>query len=293
MPTTEPTQPEFDTKISDAGTPQTPQTQYDQYQLPGSTMEQAGGLLSAQYRPATEGPTTRNVQEQDTASGQMSRIMDKQSDLMRDAQARAKGDMASRGLLNTSMTAGEVQRGMMDAAMDLAKHDASTYLKQGLQNQDVMNMFSRDRNALAQDLAAGQFEADIGEFAKDAALRRDISLDIAKTGNQIKIDSARAMDRLRESLQDYKESLGKAEYDAWVASGAEEALQKSGLDGKYIDAYTKVMISDDMTNSEKQIRLEELDAMFSDLYEAIGYDFNYMQDYSTGYLAVSDAVMSV
>lgn len=313
--------PEYDQKTYQSAV--TPQSNTA---LENSTMKAAGGLLSEQYRPETQGAVTRNVQGEDTSAGQMSKIMDSQSDLMRDARTRAAETMNSRGLLNTSMAVGQTQRDMMDAAMEMAKHDASTYLKQGLENQVAKNQEVQNANAYARDLAAGQFETDMGEFANEAALGRDmtksefdttqniredvaatdenireteaktgqdIRLDTAQANNQIRVDAQQSVNRMRESLQDYKESLGKAELDAWIASGAEEAMQKAALDGKYADAYSEVMNNEDMTNVEKEERLIEIDELFADLYDSMGYDFNYMQEYSTGYLAITDAVMSL
>lgn len=288
--------PEFRAGVKPAVTPQSTT------KLPGSTMEAAGGLLSEQYRPTTQGPVVRDIQSEDTASGQMSKIMDSQSDLMRDARRRAKGDMSSRGLLNTSMTAGAVQGGMMDAAQQLATHDASTYLKQGLENQAARNQEIQNQNAYNRDLSAGQFETDMGEYVSDATLERDLTkdrygttqdirLDDAQSGNRIRVNDATSLNRLNESLQDYMEGLGSQELEGWINSGAEEAIRKSALDGEYIDSYEAIMTNADMTNAEKQTRLNQLDKLFGDLYKGMGIDFGYMKDYSTGYLAVTEAVM--
>lgn len=270
--------------------------------LPGSTMQATGGLLSQQYTPTTKDAIERNVQNLDTSSGQMTKIMGAQSDLMRDAQARAKGQMSSRGLLNTSMTAGEVQRGMMDAAKELATHDASTYLKQGLENQAAQNQQISNENAYARDLAAGQFETDMGEYVADAALGRDIVKDTeattqdiryddASTDNDIRADLQASINNMNESAQDYRELLGEKEYDSWVEAGHQEAMQKAALDGKYMDAYDSIINNADMTDEEKEIRLDQIDELFAGVYEGIGIDFNYMPRYRTGYLAVTDAVM--
>lgn len=83
---------------------------------------------------------TRDVNpETDTVQGQLEKILNEDSPLMRRARAMALARMAGRGLLNSSLATTAGYAAMIDKALPIAQQDAQTYFKQGLTNQDYRN----------------------------------------------------------------------------------------------------------------------------------------------------------
>ena len=83
----------------------------------------------------------------DSVSGQLEKILSKDSPVMTRARAGAMQSANSRGLLNSSMAAGAGEAAVIDAALPIAQQDANTFSQQRLANQQVSN-------------AADQFGAD-------------------------------------------------------------------------------------------------------------------------------------
>ena len=70
--------------------------------------------------PATYNPVLGTVKPEDTVQGQLNQIIDPDSPLMRRAKAAALSNMASRGLLNSSLTDTAVVSAMIDRGLPIA-----------------------------------------------------------------------------------------------------------------------------------------------------------------------------
>lgn len=71
--------------------------------------------------------------------------------VVRQAADRAMQQMASRGLLNSSMAEQAAQEAAISKAIEIAGPDAQTYFAQGRANQDAANVFARDERGYTQD----------------------------------------------------------------------------------------------------------------------------------------------
>lgn len=75
----------------------------------------------------------------ETVQGQVSNVINKNSDVMKLASTRAKQGMAGRGLLNSSIAVQAGQAAVLDAALPIAQQDAATYTRNKEANQNAGN----------------------------------------------------------------------------------------------------------------------------------------------------------
>jgi hypothetical protein len=101
-------------------------------------------LISKQGLQAPQtGAVSRSVNaETDTVQGQLNGLLDKENPLMQRAYYKGLDQANSRGILNSSMSSEGAQAAMVDAALPIAKQDASTYYDQGKTNQAYSNQFN-------------------------------------------------------------------------------------------------------------------------------------------------------
>ena len=89
---------------------------------------------------STYDPTLREINaDTDTVQGQITGLLDSDSQYMTRARARGTNVANSRGLLNSSLAAGASEASAIDAALPTAQQDAGSYLQQGLANQSASN----------------------------------------------------------------------------------------------------------------------------------------------------------
>lgn len=88
----------------------------------------------------------------ETAAGQVDSILAQDSPLMQRARTLATQQMAQRGLVNSSMTAGAGVAAMIDRATPIAQQDAQTYSNRAMFNTDALNQSNQFNAAQANDL---------------------------------------------------------------------------------------------------------------------------------------------
>lgn len=82
---------------------------------------------------------TRDVQDNEKASFQLGQILDNNSPLMQRARTQGLQTAAQRGLLNSSMAAGESMNAMIDRATPLAQSDAGAFTQAAMDNMAARN----------------------------------------------------------------------------------------------------------------------------------------------------------
>lgn len=102
----------------------------------------------------------RQVDAKSTVAGQMTGLLDKNSDYMKRAETKGLQLANSRGLLNTDFAVSAAHGAAMDAALPIAQQDAQTYNNQSLTNQNFANQ-SNQLNAQAKNRAS-EFNASMG-----------------------------------------------------------------------------------------------------------------------------------
>jgi hypothetical protein len=101
------------------------------------------------------------VQPNQTASSQITGLLDSKNPYMQNAERRGLELSNKRGLLNSSIAAGNAQRSAIEAAAPIAMQDANTYSQQMRQNIDALNnrdlaMLNRRREGGGSNTAAAQ-----------------------------------------------------------------------------------------------------------------------------------------
>lgn len=81
--------------------------------------------------------------DKSTVQGQMTGLLDQDSDYMKLAATGAKQQANKAGLLNSTMAASAGQAAAINAAMPIAQADAKSYFNQDLANQQVQNQFKQ------------------------------------------------------------------------------------------------------------------------------------------------------
>lgn len=107
-------------------------------------------------------PNQWNVDPSQTVQGQLSGILNSGSPLMQQAESQGLLTANKRGLLNSSISAGEAQNAMLTAATPIAQADAATNAKAGLYNTDIQNT-TASTNAAAEN-TANQFGAQANNY---------------------------------------------------------------------------------------------------------------------------------
>lgn len=138
--------------------------------------------LVSSVAPATAVPVTANTTTlnpaTDTVQGQIRAIIDQNSPLQRQAEARAIQQMNARGLLNSSMAVGAGQAALYDAALPIATQDANTYATVNREGTQAKNA-AASQNATAQNQMA-MFSAELA--SKVDMFNASQSNDLTKLG---------------------------------------------------------------------------------------------------------------
>lgn len=166
------------------------------------TTEPKTGLLGAaskpgesvtSYTPATATAATATakgydakgvaVGDNDTVQGQVQKIIGEGSPLMKQAERRAREQVAPRGLLNSSLAIGHAQDAVISQALPIAQQDASTYFTAKTKTADAENAalnFGANADNQA-SLANAQLGTDVSKY--NAASQNDASASAAKDAN--------------------------------------------------------------------------------------------------------------
>lgn len=171
----------------------------------GST---SSGLYTAPGFPNTPNLTTYNpvfgtVKPEDTVQGQLNQIIDPGSPLMRRAKAGALSSMASRGLLNSSLTDTAIVSAMIDRGLPIAQADAQTYFNQSLKNQDYQNQAALTNANWANEFAKNAYvtQLDFWKQSNILGLQHKNNLEAMQYENRLKSDLLRLEYGFKNDLQ--------------------------------------------------------------------------------------------
>lgn len=90
-------------------------------------------------RQGDENAMTRTVQGNELVRNQLNALTASDSQYIQQARDRAYNDASSRGMLFSSMAAGNAQRSAIDAALPIAQQDATTYGRTASENMAAVN----------------------------------------------------------------------------------------------------------------------------------------------------------
>lgn len=200
----------------------------------------------------------------DTVSGQLNTLLSSGSSYLDRARTSAQQWGESRGLLNSSMTAGAGEAAAIDAALPIASQDASIFGTQRLANQQYQNQASQFNAASANQ--ASMFNA--GESNRFSGQRLGAELQTGLIGAQTE-----AAKELASQQFGFQTQLGQQAYQQQLGLMAQEfAQQKELTAGQY--AQQKAMailqgeIQSGLITTEAQYR-ERLAQVQGDIAKAL------------------------
>lgn len=145
--------------------------------------------------------------ETDSVSGQLDKILSKDSPLVTRARAGAAQVANSRGLLNSTMAASAGEAAAIDTALPIAQQDASMFTQQRLANQQAGNtasQFGADAaNKFAQQKLAGEQESSL--MSQKAEIDRQMQSADAATREKL-LTQQGALDRQLQELRGQQET---------------------------------------------------------------------------------------
>lgn len=128
---------------------------------PNGTPSTTGTTGTTTTGSGSSGPGVWKVDPNQTVVNQFASITDPNSPLMQQARTRALQEMNGRGLTNSSMSQTAADSAMYDAAMPIARQDASTYADAAKTNAGFQTQWNINQanNQLQRDLQAASIAA--------------------------------------------------------------------------------------------------------------------------------------
>jgi len=175
---------------------------------------------------AKSGFINREVNPNDLVQQRLDELLNKQGKYISAARQRGVEQAASRGLLNSSIAAGSAERAAIEAALPIAKQDASTYFSQGINNQNLANQFSLARQNAGM---TGMMEMD--------KLKETLEAEFARFNGEmdVKVDSFNATMSFEEAM----DAREKAQQEFLTRAEAWSALERAR-----ISANTSISVAD-------------------------------------------------
>lgn len=146
--------------------------------------------------PTPQASVNREVKTEDTVAGNMSALMNENSDYMKINQAQAQRAMHARGMDDSSVGVGAVREAAITSALPIAQQDANTYSQASQSNTDTQNSFinsendyKRARSTLDdQQSHASELQDDSQQHQKETMnLDNDLKKDYATHNSEIDI----------------------------------------------------------------------------------------------------------
>lgn len=184
------------------------------------------------------------VGDNDTVQGQVLKITSSDSPLMKQAERRAREDMAPRGLLNSSLAIGHAQEGVIAQALPIAQQDASTYFTAKTKTADAENAaLNFGANAENQaSLANAQLGTDVNKF--NAASGNEASANAARDANAAAIAKLDAETRTKLAQHDTDTRLSLGQLDATTRLSAADIDARTRILTTQLDVNSRAVLTD-------------------------------------------------
>lgn len=179
-------------------------------------------------------------QNTDTVQGQLTGLLDTNSDYMKQAQTQAQQASNKRGLLNSSMAATAGQAAAIQSALPIAQQDAKTYADQNRANTTAQNSFLAGQQNFGFDTAKAQQQFDL-QSGRDAQLYDyDINKLNTQADLQTQLDSQKYQAELDRDLQASQldlaqnQSQHQQEIEKYYLQAVSQARQAASSDAALI-----------------------------------------------------------
>lgn len=149
--------------------------------------------------PVVSAPVLSSVDaDKETVQGQLRRLLDTDSPILKQARDRSQIMAASRGLQNSTLAAQAGQEAVIGAAAPIAAADATTYSQRAIVNQQAQNVFGQQQQQFEQNRVLQQDAS--AQRQVEQALAGDINsrLQLEQAGYNFQLSAQENMGRLRE-----------------------------------------------------------------------------------------------
>lgn len=174
------------------------------------------------YRPSTPDTNVANIAAE---------MMEQDSPLMRQAEARGRQFGASRGMLNSSMTGGAMQAATLDYITPMASQEASQRFEDGraVQDYSISSLLSNQDFSQNRQLAEDQYGYQRG--LADQGYGHQLGLNEQAFGfdTQLAEQAGDIQSRLEQERFGYESSLSEQDYNQRLGISDQEYNQQLGL----------------------------------------------------------------
>jgi hypothetical protein len=220
--------------------------QQDTSQLPDYSSDASKADLGS-MAGTMQSAVTYTPDQNSLVSGQLDKLLSKDSDYLNLARTKAMQTAASRGLLNSSIAAGAGESAAIDAARPIAEGDASAYFTSQRDNAAAQNQFAQQANQFGRDAAMAKFKGvlDQAAQARDLNERRGEALvtaagkdaELTQNQNQFDRDLAFRTDSTNRDLdlRQQQQDTQKQQFAQDLALRTNSANVDAALRGRQLD----------------------------------------------------------
>lgn len=198
------------------------------------------------FKPTVVGydPVLGEITDQMLVEKRLQGLLDTDNPYIQQARTQAMEQANSRGLLNSSIAAGNAQRAAIEAAMPIAQQDAEALYKQSLANQDAAT-------AARQFAANAENQASITE-TQNLAQQYQMYLDTTYRDHLMNVDAS-IRERLAGIDQRYALELETLKQEYAIMENLDSAM--AGLYADTIKSISTFLDNPDMTTAQQQTGL--------------------------------------
>lgn len=191
---------------------------------------------------------TRNVDDNELVSNQLSSIMGENSPLLQRAKTSALETANNRGLLNSSMAVGAATGAMLDRATPIAQSNAATI--SNVKNQNLANQQQAELTNTSNQQATNQFNAQ------------------AKNNNSIV--NASEQNKVLAQMMDQQNKLQLADIEAQYKTLMQSQASAMNIYQQSVKNISEILMNPDLTADAKTKAVANQNALLSSGMKIIG-----------------------
>lgn len=188
---------------------------------PPSPAPAAAPMSATSAVPTGSQAVVGGVGELETVSGQLDKVLDKDSPLIQRSRASAQEQATSRGLQNSTMAAQAGELAAIQSALPIASADAGTYANRASQNLSTVNQFGLQEAQVGGQLRLGEQSRDTQLQLGEQGIAGQIRVNEADTNNRMTLLTAEGQQRATLLAQEGAQRLQEIS----AQTGAQERLQ--------------------------------------------------------------------
>lgn len=247
----------------------------------------ASGLLAPKITN-----TPRTITENETVAGQVKGLLSSGSPLLKAAESNSLRASNQRGLMNSSIAAGEGTKAMIETAAPIAAQDASTYAASGLSAQNA----NQDLNKTSFDTQMSSYlkSQDLYNTKETQAQQGDINKTLQAQQGDINKTLQAQKDKATSDLQMALKQIDANLDIEKIASNDRSAFASSvaPIMQQYQTAYTNIQSQPDsvLSSTAKASAIADLTAMYRPQLESLSNIYGYEVQWESSSLPAATPV---